>query len=130
MLDRRQKELGLVEASFGELERAPDLSWFVIPRLPLPSGWSKSESALLIQLPPGYPETPPDNFYTDPDLTLDGGGEPDAASGRIELAGRHWRQFSWHFEDTNEWQPHAEIERGHNLLTFLLAVQQRLAQVN
>jgi E2/UBC family protein E len=130
MLERRERELELVEAQFGELERAPDLSWFVIKRLPLPPGWSKSETAILIVLAPGYPETPPDNFHTDADLTLDSGGEPGNASGMVDHAGRRWRQFSWHFEDTNEWRPDAEIERGHNLLTFLLGMQQRLADAN
>ena len=130
MLERRHKELELVEAQYGELERAPDLSWFAIRRLPLPAGWSKIETSLLILLEPGYPETPPDNFYTDADLTLAGGGEPDAASGMLEHADQRWRVFSWHFEDTTEWQPHAELERGHNLLTYLLGVQQRLAEAN
>ena len=130
MLDRRERELELVEAQFGELERATDLSWFVIKRLPLPSGWSHAATAILILLPPGYPETPPDNFYTEPDLTLAGGAEPGNASGTLDLGGQRWRQFSWHFEDTNEWRPHAEIERGHNLLTFVLGVQQRLAEVS
>jgi len=128
VLERRQKELELVEAQFGELERAPDLSWFVIRHFPVPAGWNKQETALLILLPPGYPETPPDNFHTDTDLTLADGGEPDRASGTLDHAGRRWRLFSWHFEDTNEWQPHAEVEQGHNLLTFLLGVQQRLAE--
>lgn len=50
----------------------------------------------------GYPETPPDNFHTDADLTLAGGGQPDSASGMLDHADRHWRVFSWHFEDTKE----------------------------
>jgi hypothetical protein len=130
VLERRQKELELVAARYGELERAADLRWFVIRRLPLHAGWSKSESAVLILLDPGYPETPPDNFHTDADLTLAGGGEPGNASGMLEHAGRRWRVFSWHFEETEEWQPHAELEQGHNLLTFLLGVEQRLAEPN
>jgi hypothetical protein len=130
VLERREKELQLVEAQFGELERAPDLSWFVIRRCPLPAGWSKTETSLLILLDPGYPETPPDNFHTDADLTLASGDEPGNASGMLEHADRRWRVFSWHFEDTEEWRPHAEVERGHNLLTFLLGVQQRLDEAN
>jgi hypothetical protein len=130
VLERRQKELELVEAQFGELEHAPDLSWFVIRRLSLPLGWSKAETSVLILVPPGYPETPPDNFHTVPDLTLAGGGEPGNASSILDHAERRWRLFSWHFEDTNEWRPHAELEHGHNLLTFVLGVQQRLKEVS
>jgi hypothetical protein len=127
--ERRQKEFELVEAQFGELERAPDLSWFVIRNFPLPPGWSTPETELLVLLPPGYPETPPDNFHTDMDLTLAGGAEPSNASGTLDHAGRRWRVFSWHL-DASEWQPHAKAEEGHNLLTFLLGVQQRLAEAN
>jgi Prokaryotic E2 family E len=130
MLDRRKKELELVEAQFGELETAPDLSWFVVRRFPLAAGWNKKETALLVLLPPGYPETPPDNFHTDADFALANGAEPDSASGVLDHAGRSWRVFSWHFEDASEWQPDAEVEQGHNLLTFLLGVQQRVAEAS
>jgi hypothetical protein len=130
VLERRRKELELVEAQFGELERAPDLSWFVVARFPLPPGWSMNETPVLILFPPGYPETPPDNFYTDPDLRLASGHDPEGGSGMLDHAGRRWRQFSWHFEDTGEWRPDVEVEGGHNLLTFLLGVQQRLAEPN
>jgi hypothetical protein len=130
VLERRRKELELVEAQFGELERAPDLTWFVVRRIALPPGWNLDETPVLVLLPPGYPETPPDNFHTDPDLRLASGQEPGGGSGMIDHAGRRWRQFSWHFEDTAEWQPNAQIERGHNLLTFLLAVQQRLEELS
>jgi hypothetical protein len=130
VLDRRQRELDLVAQRYGELERPDDCSWLVIARWALPPGWSKAETAVLVPVPPGYPETPPDNFYTDPDLNLAGGGTPANTSGHLEHAGRTWRQFSWHFVDANEWQPHPEIEKGHNLLTFMLGVEQRLSDVS
>ena len=129
MLARRQRELELVRERFGELESPDDCSWFVIPKWSLPRGWSKAETAVLVLVPSGYPETPPDNFYTDSDLTLPGGGEPANAAGRIDHAGRTWRQFSWHFVDPNEWKPQPEPEIGHNLVTFLLGVEQRLSEV-
>ncbi len=87
MLVRRQRELELVRQRYGELEQPDDCSWFVIRRWPLPAGWSKAETALLVLIPPGYPETPPDSFYTDVGLTLPGGGEPANAAGRIDTPG-------------------------------------------
>lgn len=130
MLDRRKRELELVEAQFGELEKPDDISWLIVRELRLEPGWSKPETSVLVLLLPGYPETPPDNFYTDADLTLDGGGTPDGASGMLDHAGRRWRVFSWHFVEPSEWHPHVEVEKGHNLLTYLLGVQQRLAEAN
>jgi hypothetical protein len=32
--------------------------------------------------------------------------------------------------DANEWKPSPDVEKGHNLLTFLQGVEQRLSEVN
>jgi hypothetical protein len=130
VLDRRNREIELVEARFGELDIASDYTWLVIRRYPLPPGWNKTETQILILIPPGYPQTPPDNFYTDLDLLLAGGARAEGGSDGPTYEGRQWQQFSWHFVDTADWQPHAEIERGHNLLTFLDGVAQRLSELS
>lgn len=127
MIERLRREVELVRARYGVLRLAPELTWLIIERWPLPPGWNKTEIRLLIQIPPGYPVTPPDNFWTDDDLCLAGGGEPGNVMGFIELDERRWRQFSYHAA-TAEWQPHAEPTRGHNLLTFLEAVAERLQE--
>lgn len=132
MLERREREIELVEARFGELEIADDYSWFTIRRYELPTGWNKTATQILVLLPPGYPETPPDNFYADLDLRLAGEGDRRAEGGTDGPTheGRQWQQFSWHFVDPTEWQPHTEIERGHNLLTFMDGVVQRLSELS
>lgn len=130
MLERRARELELVMDRYGELERAPDLSWFVVSHFPVPSGWNTESTRLLILLPPGYPQTPPDNFYTDVELRLADESDPGAATGTISHADCQWRQFSWHFEDAAEWQPHVEVEKGHMLVTFLLGIEQRLEEAS
>ena len=126
MRERRKQELDLVAADYGDLELPPDLDWFVIQRLVLPHGWNMDTSQLLILIPPGYPTTPPDNFYADPALRLKGGQQPGSTSTAAQQ-NRQWLQFSYH---ADEWYPHADFRRGHNLLSFLFAVRQRLSEVN
>jgi hypothetical protein len=129
MTERRMQEFALVEAAYGEMERSPSLDWFVIKHWPLPPGWNKRETAVLVLIPSGYPLTPPDNVYTDADLYLADGRIPGNADGVIHHNGHPWRQFSYHVEP-GDWQPHADLLRGHNVLTFLEGVAQRLAEVS
>jgi Prokaryotic E2 family E len=132
VIDRRIREIELVEARFGELDIAADRSWLIIRRYRLPRGWNEPETQVLILIPPGYPQTPPDNFYADLDLRLAGEGDRRAEGGTDGPTheGRQWQQFSWHFVETAEWQPHTDIEQGHNLLTFLDGVEQRLSELS
>jgi hypothetical protein len=127
MIERRKEEMRLVAAQHGEVECDQDGAWILVRRWPLPAGWAVAETPLLIVLPPGYPATPPYGFFTDPGVRLAGGGEPSNSSlGHTQLD-QAWRQFSFTVE---EWQPHADAARGHNLATFLLGVGRRLAEVN
>jgi len=131
VLDRRRSELELVKAAYGELELAPDLSWVIIRCWALPSGWNKMDTPVLVNIPPGYPVTPPDNFCTEPALRLAGGAMPGNTMGVQEYAGRQWLQFSFHVADSqNDWRPDADLLRGHNLLTFLTGIGQRLEEVS
>jgi hypothetical protein len=128
---RLQRELELVAQRYGELEVAEDVTWLVIKSLVLPAGWSAGVTRLLLMIPAGYPATPPDNFAIDGDIRLANGGEPGNLAGRITHAASEWLLFSWHVVDgTAGWAPHAEIERGDNLLTFLLGVESRLAEAS
>jgi len=128
MQDRRKAELKLVETSHGVIQVSEDMSWFIIPRYPLPSGWSKSETALLVMIPPGYPVTPPDNFFVDAELRLSNGSMPGSAS-VVEHLGRQWLQFSYHVE-AGDWKPHADADKGYNLLTFLQGIKKRLQELS
>lgn len=128
MFDRWLEELRLVEASYGTIEAGPELAWFIIPRWTLIVGWNKDQTPLLVQRPPGYPVTPPDNFYVDPELRLAGGAKPGNADLESQAA-RSWLRFSYHVEQS-DWSPHAEIGKGHNLLTFLHGVKRRLEELS
>ena len=118
----------MVEAAYGTLEIGPDLTWFIVPHWTLPAGWSKGQTNLLVLMPPGYSVTPPDNFYVDPDLRVASGSIPGSTSTESQ-AGRQWLRFSYHAEG-GDWSPHAEPERGHNLLTFLQGVTTRLSEIS
>lgn len=127
MLERRQREIELIKQRYGEVEAAPDGTWVLIRRFPLPPGWSKNYSEALVPIPPGYPTTPPDNFYTDSDLALVSGADIGNSSPNAQVCGRAMRVFSFHVED---WHPDADLLKGHNLLTFLLGVEDRLRELN
>lgn len=129
MTNRLRDEYKLVEAQYGELELGANLEWFIVKTWHLPPGWSKPVTVLLVLIPPGYPVTPPDNFYTDNELQISGGTQPGNTNPNQNLAGRQWRQFSYHIEG-GDWQPHAEPLKGHNLLTFLIGVEKRLSEVS
>jgi hypothetical protein len=128
MIERHRQEIELVESKLGDLEVSPNWDWFVVANWPLPAGWNKTTTSLLILVPPGYPVTPPDNFYTDPDLRLAGGAQPGNTSASNQI-GRDWLQFSFHVEG-GHWHPHADVLSGHNLLTFLEGVRQRLSELS
>lgn len=125
MSERIKRELALVQAAYSEIDVDADLRWFVIRRWDLVTGWNKQHTRLLVLIPPGYPITAPDNFFTEPDLTVQSGGAPGNTSGPAQQAGQSWLQFSYHLE-AGEWQP----DKGHNLLTFLAGVARRLREVS
>ena len=128
MLERRQREIELIKERYGEVEVAPDLTWILSRRFLLPEGWSKTQTELLVLLPAGYPTTPPDNFYTDNDLKLATGATIGNSTENVSVNGMVMRQFSFHIEA--DWRPCADLLQGHNLLTFLLAVENRMQELN
>ncbi len=91
----------------------------VIRDYPIPRGFSKRLSSLLLRFPLSYPNGKPDMFWTDTDVVLSDGKIPDKAE-QIETAlGRQWRRFSWH---PAAWNPVTD-----NLRTYLEFVNRRLA---
>jgi hypothetical protein len=130
MLERRVREFALLEARYGELEHGPNGEWVIVKGWLLPVGWNKPATSVLVQIPPGYPVTPPDNFYTDNDLRLASGTDPGNTSGnQSPIDSRRWRMFSYHVEGS-DWHPHADVLQGHNLQTFFAGVEQRLREAS
>ena len=71
---------------------------------PLPAGhFSEPQADLLILLPPGYPDLPPDMFYLLPWVRLAANSNyPRAADAAHPFAGESWQRWSRH---SQEWRP-------------------------
>ena len=75
----------------------------VVKEFRLPPGRFDAPAAdILILLPSGYADSPPDMFYTLPWLKLTGSNRyPNAADVSLEFQGRNWQRWSRH---NNEWR--------------------------
>ena len=129
MLERRLKEIDLLRKKYGELEHGANIEWVIFKSFKLSSGWNCEVTRLLIIVPPGYPMTPPDNFYVEPGLKLASGSGVTNYSEPVSQLEQTWGQFSYHV-DSGDWKATADILSGHNLLTFMLGVEKRLSELN
>jgi hypothetical protein len=127
MYERVRQEIDLIKQKFTDLQSGQEFNWVLIPEYPLPGLYNKSFTKLMWNIPPGYPQTAPDDFFVDGDLMLKNGSNlsgfnigPNSSSGPAPVPG-NWGWFSWHPEN-GKWRPAADIEKGDNLLTFLRAV--------
>lgn len=92
----------------------------VFSEYPLPRGYNRSSSDLLLRLPLSYPNGKPDMFWLESDVVLLNGSAPKSAEPIETYIDRKWRRFSWHM--TN-WNP----AQG-DLRTYLEFVNSRLAK--
>jgi hypothetical protein len=99
-----------------------DGSWvsIVFHEYPVPSGFTKQKTNLLVRAQQSYPNSSLDMFWTDVDLLLEGGGVPASADQLENYNGQQWRRFSWH---PQSWNPGRD-----NLCTFLEFINTRFAQ--
>jgi len=128
LLDRRLQEIELLRKKYGPLEYGANLEWILFKEFPLPPGWNKTTTPLLVLIPPGYPMIPPDNFYVPIGFRLASGAMPSNYGEGQSHLGQQWGQFSFHVKEL--WSPKADILEGDNLLTFMLGAERRLSEVN
>ena len=130
MLQRRLTEITLLEKKYGKIEHGPNLEWVLFREFRLKKGWNRDMTELLIIIPPGYPVTPPDNFYVPTGFRLESGAMPQSYSENQNHLERQWGVFSVHIQKET-WSPSADILSGNNLLTYLMVVvEKRLEEVN
>lgn len=119
----------LLRVAFGDVDLAADCSWVRLREHDLVSGWNRSVTPVLIEVPTGYPTTPPDNFYTAADLRLANGLMPGNTSGLRIIDGLEMLQFSYHVE-TVDWRPDTDLARSATLVTYFAGVLERLADAS
>ena len=94
----------------------------VMPQWPLPSGFDRNVSDLLIRLSPGYPDVPPDMWWFSPHVNLKN-GQPLPATDVVEShLGRSWQRWSRHFNN-GQWQSGID-----GLESFLALIRQDLVR--
>jgi len=93
-----------------------------VPNIALPAGWSKPKVDLQFLVPVGYPHSPPDCFWTDPDLRLANGALPQSARiNPVPETGEPLLWFSWHL--ARPWNPNQDT-----LMTWIRVIETRLRE--
>ncbi len=103
LAERVQREIDDLAHAYPGMQAgaAPDGSIeIVIPRYPLPAGWSAPTCEVLVVAPPLYPDQQPDNFWSTPGITTPSDRPPNNIMGLVGKQGRTWNQYSWHWGAT------------------------------
>lgn len=75
----------------------------VLPSFPLPLGYDRATSDLLLRLHAGYPDVPPDMWWFDPTIRR-ADGKPIPQTELIEhYLGRSWQRWSRHLS-AGQWR--------------------------
>lgn len=70
----------------------------VFPGWKLPDGYDRQQVDLLVRLPTGYPDLPPDMWWFDPPVRLSTGAAVPATEATEQHLGRTWQRWSRHFQ--------------------------------
>jgi hypothetical protein len=93
--------------------------FLVLEDYPLPEGFNRRQTNLLIKVPPNYPLGALDMFWVNPHVLLANGAAP--ANTCVEnYLGQSWLRFSWH--------PHHWTPSSDNLSSYLKFINSRLEQ--
>ena len=96
------------------------MTCIVMRQWPLPRGFDRNESDLLVRLRPGYPDVPPDMWWFSPPVRLANGQDLPATNAVEAHLGRHWQRWSRHFSG-GQWQSGVD-----GLESFLALIRQNL----
>jgi len=89
---------------------------------PLPNGYDQPSSDLLVRLPGGYPDVPPDMWWFCPAIRLANGQVIPATDATEQHAGRTWQRWSRHFQ-AGQWQSGID-----SLESYLALINRELAR--
>jgi hypothetical protein len=124
---RVEAEVALLRLRYARVDVAPDDTWVIVREVVIPDGWDRRAVDVLIVIPPGYPVTPPDNFFVPQGLRLGSGASIQNYSEPVSILAQSWGQFSFHCQD---WVPSPTPADGDNLLTVMIFVEHRLGEIN
>jgi len=127
MEERIRREIEMLREKYPSLEVPQDATYLLVHEMALPSGWNRSSTDLLVLVPPGYPATPPDNFFVPAGFRLGNDQPPANYAEGTSINEQQWGQFSFH---SQEWNPTSEPDEGDNLLTYFVLIERRLGEVN
>ena len=92
----------------------------VLPSWPLPQGFDRDSSDLLIRLHPGYPDVAPDMWWFAPGVHLASGAALPRTNVVETYFGRKWQRWSRHLND-GQWRSGID-----GLESFLALIRQDL----
>jgi hypothetical protein len=95
-----------------ELQPEGELINLIIFGYELPPGYTVTHCDLLIRLPGGFPDAPPNMFWLDPPASYPNNSQPPGAEQREQYVGRSWQRWSRHLSN-NEWRPGIDNLRSY-----------------
>ena len=126
MQDRLESEIDLLQQQYPSIEHGGNFDWVLVEGVELDEEWNRDTTDVLLQLPSGYPETPPRNFWVPAGLKCNGQQPGSFATNHKRHDGQHWDRFSWRVQ--NNWKPTEDVKDGSNLVTFMNSVEARLEE--
>jgi len=81
-----------------EMRVEAGMTCVVLPGWSLPAGYDRQFVDLLVRLPAGYPDLPPDMWWFDPPVRLATGATVPATEATEQHLGRTWQRWSRHFQ--------------------------------
>jgi hypothetical protein len=87
-----------------EIRQEGGLICVVLHGFQLPPGLALEKVDLLLRLPPGFPDAPPDMFWADPPILRANGSTLPASDLMETYLGKPWQRFSRHL-GPDQWRP-------------------------
>jgi hypothetical protein len=94
----------------------------VFPEWALPAGYDRDRSDLLVRLPSGYPDLPPDMWWFSPAIKLANGRTAPATEATERHLDREWQRWSRHFQ-SGQWRSGID-----GLESYLALIRQELTR--
>ncbi|MEW8441816.1 MAG: E2/UBC family protein [Candidatus Thiodiazotropha taylori] len=109
-----EDQLAAIQHQFDQIDivQSGQLRLIVIHNVPIPKGWDRDSTDLMIQVPPSYPPAALDMFWIFPHIKLPSGAWPNRGDQFEQHGGVNWQRFSWHYAG-NRWHPSRDSLSSH-----------------